>query len=181
LLCQARQDQAYIDALRRGERFLLLSVQSLYVAELELSLRTRLAPVSHARCMRWTVEKSIARLATGSADNSALLGMKRIKGAYKGKNITEVVISILDKYNIALNLRVFIADNVDLNNTAIRAILTAIRPDLKLDTRRSRCLGHIINLAAKAFIFNREVDAFKSAVGQIDETEAIDSDQMKKT
>jgi hypothetical protein len=131
--------------------------------------------------MRWTVEKSIARLATGSADNSALLGMKRIKGAYKGKNITEVVISILDKYNIALNLRVFIADNVDLNNTAIRAILTAIRPDLKLDTRRSRCLGHIINLAAKEFIFNREVDAFKSAVGQIDETEAIDSDQMKKT
>jgi hypothetical protein len=52
LLCQARQDQAYIDALRRGERFLLLSVQSLYVAELELSLRTRLAPVSHARRMR---------------------------------------------------------------------------------------------------------------------------------
>jgi hypothetical protein len=48
LLCQARQDQAYIDALRRGERFLLLSVQSLYVAEPELSLRIRLASVSHA-------------------------------------------------------------------------------------------------------------------------------------
>jgi hypothetical protein len=84
MLCQARQDQAYIDALRRGERFLLLSVQSLYVAELELSLRTRLAPVSHARCMRWTVEKSIARLATGSADilNKSYVRIYKLYSAY---------------------------------------------------------------------------------------------------
>jgi hypothetical protein len=109
-------------------------------------------------------------------NHSALLGMKRMKGAHEKENIVEVVIPIFDEYNIALNLGVFIADNVDLNDTVIRAILIAIRPDLKPDTRRSRYLGHIINLAAKAFIFNKEVDAFKSAVGQIDETEAIDSD-----
>ena len=35
-----------------------------------------------------------------------------------------------------------------LNNTAIRYILVAIKPDIKdADSRRARYLGHIINLA----------------------------------
>ena len=41
----------------------LSSVQSLYVVELKLSLRTRLARQIHARCIPSSVEKSIASLA----------------------------------------------------------------------------------------------------------------------
>jgi hypothetical protein len=59
------RSQAYIstDAVRRSS-----SVQSLYVAELRSSLRTRLALEPHARRMPIVVEPPIARLVYGSAD-----------------------------------------------------------------------------------------------------------------
>jgi hypothetical protein len=53
-----------------------------------------------------------------------LLGLKRIKGPHSGENITEVMIPVLKEYKVALRLGVFIADNVDSNNTVIRLILT---------------------------------------------------------
>jgi hypothetical protein len=59
-------------------------------------------------------------------------------------------------------LRLFIGDNVTINDTAVRVILAYLRPDLKdPDSRRVKCLRHIINLAAKAFLFGKDADAFK--------------------
>jgi hypothetical protein len=56
----------------------------------------------------------------------------------------------------------FIADNASVNDVAIRLILAHLRPDLKNpDSRRVRCLGHIINLVAKAFLFGKDADAFE--------------------
>jgi hypothetical protein len=56
----------------------------------------------------------------------------------------------------------FIGDNTSVNDTAIRVILGQLRPDIKEpDSRRVRCLGHIINLAAKAFLFGKDADAFE--------------------
>jgi len=50
----------------------------------------------------------------------------------------------------------FIADNDGRNDTCIRAILKKHRLDIKdPNSRRVRCLGHIINLAAKAFLFGK--------------------------
>lgn len=40
-------------------------------------------------------------------------------------------------------------------------ILNAISPDSNLSHRRMRCYGHIINLAAKAFLFSDDPVAFK--------------------
>ena len=44
------------------------------------------------------------------------------------------------------------------------------------DSRRVRYLGHIINLAAKAFLFGKEADAFKEesqSKKQLDKLEAV--------
>jgi hypothetical protein len=61
---------------------------------------------------------------------------------------------------IISRLGFFIADNAGNNDTCIRAICQLL--DIKNPkTRRVRCLGHIINLAAKAFLFSEDVDAFK--------------------
>jgi len=45
-------------------------------------------------------------------------------------------------------------------------MIPAFPPSVKLDiknpeTRRVRCLGHIINLAAKALLFGEDVDALE--------------------
>jgi hypothetical protein len=111
---------------------------------------------------------------------SVLLGIKRIKGSHSGENIAEIIIPVLQQYEITQNLGVFVADNAESNDTAIKAILTTVRPDLNHTTHRSRCLGHIINLAAKAFIFGKDVEAFEAMVSHIDENDDLNSDQMKK-
>jgi hypothetical protein len=44
----------------------------------------------------------------------------------------------------------------------VKAILAHLLPKLEdPDSRRVRCLGHIINLAAKAFLFGKDADAFE--------------------
>ena len=37
-------------------------------------------------------------------------------------------------------------------------------PAKKRTTRRLRCLGHVINLAAKAFLYGKEADVFKKDI-----------------
>ena len=117
----------------------------------------------------------------GSNDrnSSVMLGMKRMRGPHTGENIAEVMIPVLEHYEIISKLGVFVADNVDVNDSAIRATLLALRPDLDIRTQRSRCLGHIINLAVKAFLFGRDVTAFEQAVEVDEESEHPNSERMK--
>jgi len=102
-----------------------------------------------------------------------------MRGPHSGENIAEVIIPVLQHYEVTSKLGVFVADNVDSNDSAIRAILSNLRPDLDIRTRRSRCLGHNINLAAKAFLFSRDVTAFQEAIEFNDEAAHPNSDRMK--
>lgn len=113
-------------------------------------------------------------------NNTVLLGLKRMKGPHSGENIAEVMIPVLKEYEVAPRLGVFIADNADSNDTAIRSILAQIRPDLDHVSRRARCLGHIINLAAKAFLFGSDTEAFESIVKQVTDDTPFDSKTMKE-
>jgi diadenosine tetraphosphate (Ap4A) HIT family hydrolase len=98
-------------------------------------------------------------------NRSYLIGIRRINEAYTGENITEAVMPILIKMGILPKLGYFIADNDGRNDTYIRVILRKHRPNIKdPDSRRVRYLGHIINLAAKAFLFGKNADAFKDSI-----------------
>ena len=52
-------------------------------------------------------------------------------------------------------------DNISSNDTCVREILK-IQPSLNPEKRRLRCFGHIINLAAKAFLFGKNPNAFEA-------------------
>jgi hypothetical protein len=55
-----------------------------------------------------------------------------------------------------------IKDNAGSNNIVIQTILAHLLSDFKdPDFRRIRYLGNIINLAAKAFLLKKDVNAFK--------------------
>jgi hypothetical protein len=67
--------------------------------------------------------------------------------------------------NIISKLRYFTCDNVTSNDITIRYILKRLRPDIKhLESRRVRCLGYILNLAVKAFLFSHNPELFKVKV-----------------
>jgi hypothetical protein len=93
---------------------------------------------------------------------SLLADIRRIKGLYSGENIAKAIISIFKEMINIKRLGFFTSDNVSLNNTVIRVILTYLRFNLKdPDFRYIKCLKYIINLAAKAFLFKKNADAFK--------------------
>jgi len=52
-----------------------------------------------------------------------LVGIRRLKDAHTGENITKIVIPIIKAMGVTDRLRFFIRDNAGSNNTVIRAIL----------------------------------------------------------
>jgi hypothetical protein len=57
-------------------------------------------------------------------------------------------------YELGPKLGYFISDNIGSNDTAVRVILQALRPNIQdPDNRRVKCISYIINLVTKAFLF----------------------------
>jgi BED zinc finger len=91
-----------------------------------------------------------------------LISLRRVIGVHTGENIASVMIPLLHEYGLnASKLGFFQADNLGTNDVAIRFICKEFGIP-KPDSRRVRCLGHIINLAAKAFLFGTDVDSFEA-------------------
>jgi hypothetical protein len=115
------------------------------------------------------------------SNQSVLLAMKRLTGPHGGEDIAKVIIPVLQEYKVVDRLGVFVTDNAESNDTAIQEILHQLRPELQLKARRSRCLGHIINLVAKAFLFGTSTKAFEAATSTVDEdTNLVNSEAMKE-
>ena len=81
-----------------------------------------------------------------------------------------MLIGVITDFEFVDNLGCYISDNVDSNDTAWKATLAILHPDRDLVASRSRYLGHIINLAAKAFIFGKNIDAFEAMVEVVNDS-----------
>ena len=101
---------------------------------------------------------------------SVLLALKWMTGAHRGEQIAKVLIGVITDFEFVDNLGYYISDNADSNDTAWKATLAILHPDRDLVASRSRCLGHIINLAAKAFIFGKNIDAFEDMVEVVNDS-----------
>jgi hypothetical protein len=90
---------------------------------------------------------------------SLLIRLRNLEGPYLGENIAVCVLAIIAEYEISDLIKYFVSDNVSSNDVAINVIYR----ELKLAhpvIRRLRCLDHIINLAAKAFLYEKEEGSF---------------------
>jgi hypothetical protein len=74
---------------------------------------------------------------------------------------------VILEYSFSKRLSCYVGDNADLNDTAWKIVLSVLHLDYDSVTSRSRYLDYIINLAAKAFIFSDNIDAFESVVDAI--------------
>lgn len=96
-------------------------------------------------------------------NQSLLIGMRKIRGSHSGENIAEAIIPIIIEMEVVSKLGYFTTDNATTCDVAIKIILQRLRPDISFPKhRRVRCLGHIINLAAKAFLFAEDKDSFEN-------------------
>ena len=116
----------------------------------------------------WTSPNSLALcgviahfLTTDLKSKSLLIGLKRVRGCHSGENIAESILQIIKEYQFAPKLGYFQADNAGDNDTCVQAVFRALSPEIDPEHRRLRCWGHVINLAAKAFLSGTDLDAFE--------------------
>jgi hypothetical protein len=103
--------------------------------------------------------------------------MPRIKGCHSGENITKAVINMIKRMVKADKLGYFCADNAIINDLIIRLVLKRIRPNLKYpERRRVRCLGHIINLAAMAFLFGNDSASLEAEISDTTNSTILDAE-----
>jgi hypothetical protein len=101
--------------------------------------------------------------------DNALLGLRRLRGPHSGENIAEAIVGVIRQYEITDQIGYFVLDNASSNTTCVDCILDTLGVDDTTENRRLCCLGHVINLAAKAFLFGKNSDAFERELKSVDE------------
>jgi hypothetical protein len=97
-----------------------------------------------------------------------LLGIPEL-GEHFSKTIGSETVAVLRAFGIPPEkIGYFTLDNAENNTTAMVAIGEKLGFDGR--HRRGRCIGHIINLAAKALLFGNDPDAFEE---QLDGTSPL--------
>src|SRR6266480_3781884 len=96
---------------------------------------------------------------------TVLLGLRRLCGPHSGENIAEAVLQVIHEYGLTGNqIGWFMLDNASSNDTCVAEILKALGINDTVEHRRLHCLGHILNLAAKAFLFGSDTKSFEDEI-----------------
>ena len=74
----------------------------------------------------------------------------------------------MKEYDMIDRLGVFMADNALNCDKACELLVSELCPNESPTARRARCFGHIVNLAAKAFIFGAEDEGFVITAEQLE-------------
>jgi len=90
-----------------------------------------------------------------------LLAMRRLEGEHSGANQAQIVLDVIGEYKIGGRIGFFMLDNASSNDTAVDIILKTLYPRMSAKQRkrhRLRCLGHVVNLCAQAFLLGKKAD-----------------------
>jgi len=109
---------------------------------------------------------------------TVLLGLRRLHGTHSGENIAEAIVKVIRKYGLTGDqIGWFVLDNATSNDTCVKEILKTLEINDTAERRRLRCLGHIINLAAKAFFFGSDSTSFEE---EIEDTQRREDDKKER-
>jgi hypothetical protein len=85
--------------------------------------------------------------------------------SHSGENQAEAIKAMIKDYGLQDNIMYFVTDNATNNDTAIDIVLADFMPYLSPKqrlARRLRYLGHVINLATKAYLFAKDVEEIET-------------------
>jgi hypothetical protein len=97
-----------------------------------------------------------------------LLSLRSLEGPHSGENQAGAIQSTMKTYNLGESaIGCFVLDNAYNNDTCIRQLGTELGwASDEAKQRRLRCFGHIINLAAQAYLFGEKDEAFEENLHQ---------------
>jgi hypothetical protein len=91
------------------------------------------------------------------------IALPQLTGAHTGEKMAEVVLTILQKFEInTRKIGYFVLDNASNNDSTIQAI--AHKPEWDFDPihRRLRCGPHTLNLIGQVLLWGRKIEAFNN-------------------
>jgi BED zinc finger len=115
----------------------------------------------------------------------ALLALRPVAG-HTGEEQCAVLFPVLQDYGIVRQVGCLVGDNVSTNDTLCRSLSGCLEKEgiiWDAEKRRLRCMGHIINLAVQAFLFQDTIgmDELKSYDNQEELGETIcNQDQQQQ-
>jgi hypothetical protein len=89
--------------------------------------------------------------------------LPQIEGRHNGENLADRVSEIIYKYSFEHQVRYFITDNAESNNTCLDEL--GFKFDFSKKRHWLQCCGHIINLVARSIFFETNADAFEEDCG----------------
>lgn len=90
-----------------------------------------------------------------------LLAIRRLEGEHSGANQAQVLLNVIADYKIGGRIGFFMVDNASSNDVAIDLVLRKLYPKMsekQRKRRRLRCLGHVVNLCAQAFLLGKKAE-----------------------
>ena len=108
-----------------------------------------------------------------------LLTFRYIIEAYKDNKITKIIVKVVLEFRFNKQLNIYVSNNTNLNDTIQKIILSILYLDCDLKASYSYYLSYIINLAIKAFIFNKNIAIFKTIIDVINDTTPQNSSIMR--
>jgi len=106
-----------------------------------------------------------------------LLRVKHLRGKHRGaQELAPEILDVAAALEFKHKIGYFIADNEHSNDTCVAELISQLHPDLSAraqakqkNHRRIRCLGHVINLVAKAILFGENKGALQQLANGSDE------------
>jgi hypothetical protein len=104
-----------------------------------------------------------------------LLGMPLIEGVQSGENLAPLVVKTIQDYGFNKEFRFVTGDNLRVNDVCLQRVYALLRVDHGVPaqdlarTFRVRCLGHILNLGAEAFLEGKSKGLFDQEEHESDE------------
>src|SRR5436189_153017 len=87
-----------------------------------------------------------------------LIALRSLYGENTGENMAALLLKVFREYKIGGRIGFFVLDNASSNDVCVDLVLQKLYPEMNAKQRRRRrlrCLGHVINLAAQAFLFGK--------------------------
>jgi hypothetical protein len=94
--------------------------------------------------------------------HEVLLGFEHVKGSHAGKALSDILVSVLQCYNIRDRVLSITTDNASNNNTLLNALNQELKKSVdeifSTDIIRIPCLAHVIQLCVKALMEALKID-----------------------
>jgi hypothetical protein len=88
-----------------------------------------------------------------------LIALRSLDGEHTGENMAALLLKVFREYKIGGRICFSTLDNASTNDVCVDLVLHKLYPGMNVKQRRRRrlrCLGHVINLAAQAFLFGKK-------------------------